>query len=138
MVEPEHPKLSILRQCELLGIPRGMFYYEPKETLEKNLSRPRRGAAKYPYLLKDKTIWLPNQLWASDITYIRLSSGTVYLVSIIDVYSRKILSFRVSNTMDTEFCVAAVTVGDNIPVLVHTLIFPKSGLEKWAQLNSNP
>ena len=52
----------------------------------KNLSKPRRGATKYPYLLKDKTIWLPNQVWASDITYIRLFSGTVYLVSIIDVY----------------------------------------------------
>ena len=56
MVEPEHSELSIRRQCELLGIPRGKYYYKPKETFEKNLSRPRRGAAKYPYLLKDKTI----------------------------------------------------------------------------------
>jgi len=75
---------------------------------ERNLSKPRRGAAKYPYLLKDKTIWLPNQVWASDITYIRLAGGTVYLVTIIDVYSRKILSFRISNTMDAEFCVEAL------------------------------
>jgi len=164
MVEPGHPKLSIRRQCELLGIPRAKYYYEPKEISKKedrelfilikilavlrerpfygyrkvaqalsglnvtmkqvrrimrkaglraiypgrNFSRPRRGAGKYPYLLKDKTIWLPNQVWASDITYIRLSSGTVYLVTIIDVYSRKILSFRISNTMDAEFCIAAL------------------------------
>ena len=74
----------------------------------KNLSRSRKGVGKYSYLLKDKTIWLPNQVWASDITYIRLSSGTVYLVTIIDVYSRKILSFRISNTMDLEFCIAAL------------------------------
>ena len=140
MVEPGHHKLSIRRQCELLGIPRAKYYYEPKETSKKedrelfilikilavlrerpfygyrkvahalsalnvtrkqvrrimrkaglraiypgrNLSRPRRGAGKYPYSLKDKTIWLPNQVWASDITYIRLSSGTVYLVTIAE------------------------------------------------------
>jgi putative transposase len=59
-------------------------------------------------LLKDKTIWLPNQVWASDITYIRLAGGTVYLVSIIDVYSRKVLSWQLSNTMDTSFCVATL------------------------------
>ena len=61
-----------------------------------------------PYLLKDKTIWLPNQVWASDITYIRVSSGTVYLVTIIDLYSRKVLSWHLSNTMDEGFCVAAL------------------------------
>jgi len=74
----------------------------------RNLSRPRRGSGKYSYLLKDKTIWLPNQVWASAITYIRLSAGTVYLLTIIDVYSRKIISFRISNMMDSEFCIAAL------------------------------
>ncbi len=75
-----------------------------------NLSKPKRGGAKYPYLLKDKAIWLPNQVWASDITDIRASSRTVYLylVTIIDVYSRKVLSWQLSNTMDAGFCVAAL------------------------------
>jgi putative transposase len=72
------------------------------------LSRPAKGSKKYPYLLRGKTIWLPNQVWASDITYIKLSGGYVYLVTIIDLYSRKILSWRVSNTMDAQFCVAAL------------------------------
>jgi hypothetical protein len=73
-----------------------------------NLSKPKEGGAKYPYLLKDKAIWLPNQVWASDITDIRVSSRTVYLVTIIDVYSRKVLSWQLSNTMDAGFCVAAL------------------------------
>ena len=74
----------------------------------RNLSRPKRGAAMYPYLLKDKTIWLPNQVWTSDIIYIRISSGTAYLVTIIDVFSRKVLSWQLSNTMDASFCVAVL------------------------------
>jgi putative transposase len=74
----------------------------------RNLSKAAKGHAKYPYLLRNKTIWLPNQVWASDITYIRLSGGYVYLTTIIDLFSRKILSWRVSNTMDAEFCVAAL------------------------------
>jgi putative transposase len=72
------------------------------------LSKPAKGSKKYPYLLRGKTIWLPNQVWASDITYIKLSDGYVYLVTIIDLYSRKILSWRVSNTMDAQFCVSAL------------------------------
>ena len=63
---------------------------------------------KYPYLLKGKKIWLPNQVWATDITYIRLSGGYVYLVVIMDLYSRKILTWSLSNTMDSAFCVAAL------------------------------
>jgi len=89
----------------------------------RNLSKPRKGAAKYPYLLKDKAIWLPNQVWASDIAYIRLSSGTVYLVTIIDVYSRKVLSWQLSNTIDPEFCVAAleeVILSYGIPCIFNT------------------
>jgi putative transposase len=74
----------------------------------KNLSKPSKYHKKYPYLLKGKKIWLPNQVWASDITYVRLSGGYVYLVAIIDLYSRKVLSWRLSNTMDTEFCVEAL------------------------------
>ncbi len=72
------------------------------------LSKPAKGSKKYPYLLKGMHIWLPNQVWASDITYLKLSGGYVYLVTIIDLYSRKVLSWRVSNTMDAQFCVSAL------------------------------
>ncbi len=72
------------------------------------LSKPAKGSKKYPYLLKGMNIWLPNQVWASDITYLKLSGGYVYLVTIIDLYSRKVLSWRVSNTMDAQFCVSAL------------------------------
>jgi putative transposase len=74
----------------------------------KRTSIPGKGHKKYPYLLQGKRIWLPNQVWATDITYIRLKGGNVYLVAIIDLYSRKVLSWRVSNTMDAEFCVSAL------------------------------
>lgn len=63
---------------------------------------------KYPYLLRGKLIWLPNQVWATDITYVKLKGGTVYLMAIIDLYSRKVLTWRLSNTMDAEFCVSAL------------------------------
>jgi len=61
------------------------------------LSKPAKGSKKYPYLLRGMNIWLPNQVWATDITYIKLSGGYVYLVAIIDLYSRKILSWQVSH-----------------------------------------
>ena len=59
----------------------------------------------YPYLLRGLDIVRPNQVWSTDITYIRLPRGFVYLVAIIDWYSRKVLSWRLSNTMDAGFCV---------------------------------
>jgi putative transposase len=59
----------------------------------------------YPYLLRGVDVIRPNQVWSTDITYIRLPSGFVYLVAIIDWYSRKVLSWRLSNTMDAGFCV---------------------------------
>ncbi len=74
----------------------------------KRTSIPAKGHARYPYLLRGKAIWLPNQVWATDITYIKLKGGYVYLAAIIDLYSRKVLSWRISNTMDAEFCVAAL------------------------------
>lgn len=58
----------------------------------------------YPYLLGDLTINAPNQVWATDITYLKLPSGFVYLVALIDLHSRYIVSWRLSNTMDTHFC----------------------------------
>ena len=74
----------------------------------KRLSIPSKMHKKYPYLLRDKDIWLPNQVWATDITYIKLAGGHVYLAAIIDLFSRKVLSWRLSNTLDTEFCISAL------------------------------
>lgn len=59
----------------------------------------------YPYLLRGVEINRPNQVWSTDITYLRLPGGFVYLVAIIDWYSRKVLSWRLSNTMEASFCV---------------------------------
>jgi putative transposase len=73
-----------------------------------NLSKARKEHKKYPYLLSGKVIRYPNQVWASDLTYIRLPGGHVYLVAIIDLYSRKVLSWRLSNSMKADFCVEAL------------------------------
>ena len=62
----------------------------------------------YPYLLRNLTVDRPNQVWAMDITYIPMARGFVYLTAVVDWYSRKILSWRLSNTMDTRFCLEAV------------------------------
>jgi putative transposase len=73
-----------------------------------NTSRPRKEDKKYPYLLRDLAVTRPNQVWATDITYIPLRHGFVYLVAIIDWFSRKVLSWRLSNTLDTSFCIEAL------------------------------
>jgi putative transposase len=70
-----------------------------------NTSKPHPQHKIYPYLLRGVDIIRPNQVWSTDITYIRLPRGFVYLVAIIDWYSRKVLSWRLSNTMDAGFCV---------------------------------
>jgi putative transposase len=70
-----------------------------------NTSKPHPQHKLYPYLLRGVDIIRPNQVWSTDITYIRLPRGFVYLVAIIDWYSRKVLSWRLSNTMDAGFCV---------------------------------
>lgn len=62
----------------------------------------------YPYLLRGVSVTRPNQVWSTDVTYIRLTRGFVYLVAIVDWYSRKVLSWRLSNTMDAAFCVDAL------------------------------
>lgn len=69
-----------------------------------NTSSPHPEHKVYPYLLRGVEVTRPNQVWSTDITYIRLARGFVYLVAIIDWYSRKVLAWRLSNTMDTEFC----------------------------------
>lgn len=162
-IEPDHPHLSIERQCELLGLARSSYYYEPVPESEENLllmrlldeqytrtpfygsrrmtawlqtqgyavnrkrvlrlmramgveaifpqphlSRPGQPAQKYPYLLRGVTLDRSNQVWSCDITYIRLQKGFVYLMAIMDWYSRYVLSWEVSVTLDTSFCLEAL------------------------------
>ncbi len=73
-----------------------------------NTSRPGKGHKIYPYLLKGLTIDRPNQVWATDLSYIPMAKGFVYVVAIMDWYSRKVLAWRVSNSMDADFCVDAL------------------------------
>jgi putative transposase len=163
MIEPDHPQLSIVRQCELVSISRSGFYYRPAGETPLNVTlmrlidaqfletpwygsrqmarhlrregymvgrkRVRRLMAKmglapiyqrprttvphpehrvYPYLLRDLVIDRPNQVWCADLTYIPMRRGFLYLVAIMDWATRKVLSWRVSNTMDVAFCLEAL------------------------------
>jgi putative transposase len=73
-----------------------------------NTSKRNKAHPVYPYLLKKVEIERPNHVWSTDITYIKLNGSFVYLVAIIDWYSRKVLSWELSNTMETEFCISAL------------------------------
>ena len=84
----------LMRQMGLAGMAPG-----------PNTSRSHPDHKVYPYLLRGVDVVRPNQVWSTDITYIRLAHGFVYLVAIIDWYSRRVLSWRLSNTMDALFCV---------------------------------
>ncbi len=75
---------------------------------KKGTSRPGKGHKIYPYLLRGLEVNRPNQVFCSDITYIPMAKGFVYLVVIMDWYSRRVLSWRLSNTMDSSFCVDAL------------------------------
>ena len=163
MVKSTHPRLSIARQCLLLGISRSTFYYEAigespfnldlmriidGQFLETpffgsrqmvrwlrrrglrisrkriarlmrkmglsaiyqkpNTSKPFPGHKIYPYLLKGMTIDAVNQVWCADVCYIPMRRGFLYLVAIMDWHSRKVLSWRLSNTLEADFCVAAL------------------------------
>jgi putative transposase len=163
LIEPGHPTLSVVRQCELVSISRSGFYYQPVGETELNLAlmrlidaqfldtpwygsrqmashlrregyqvgrkRIRRLMAKtglvpiyqrprttvphpehriYPYLLREMVITRPNQVWCADITYIPMRRGFLYLAAVMDWATRKVLSWRVSNTMDADFWVAAL------------------------------
>ncbi len=155
---------SVRRQCVLVGLARGRFYYTPAAPSEENLKLMRRldelyleapwmgarplaavlrrefdipvgrkrvarlkrlmglytvyraprttipqaGDEKFPYLLREIDITRPNQVWATDITYIPMRGGFLYLVAVVDWYSRKVLSWRLSSTMESEFCVEAL------------------------------
>ena len=90
----------VRRLMRLMGLE--AVYQKPRTSI------PNPEHKRYPYLLRDLTITRPNQVWCTDITYIPMKKGFLYLVAIMDWYSRKVLSFRLSNTMDTDFCVAAL------------------------------
>jgi putative transposase len=70
-----------------------------------NTSRPHPEHKIYPYLLRGVFVVRPDQVWSTDITYIRLARGFAYLVAVIDWYSRRVLSWRISNSMESDFCV---------------------------------
>ena len=163
MIEPAHPRLSIVRQCALLQMSRSGRYYRPTgetaatltlmrlideaflecpyygsrqmmrhlQRLGRRVSRNRVGRLMrkmgmrtiyqkpntsaphpehpiYPYLLRDLPIVRPNQVWCTDITYIPMRRGFLYLVAVMDWQSRRVLSWRLSNTMDVSFCVEAL------------------------------
>jgi putative transposase len=73
-----------------------------------NLSRPAPGHEIYPYLLRGVSVERPNQVWSTDITYIPMHGGFLYLVAVMDWFSRFVLSWELSNTMETGFCLAAL------------------------------
>lgn len=163
MVDRACGKLSIARQCRLLGISRSTFYHTPCGESAENLALMRRidalfleypffGSRQmaralrreglcvgrhrvrrlmrlmglrtiyqtprtsdphpahriYPYLLRGLTINRANQVWCTDITYIPMRKGFLYLVAIMDWHTRRVLSWELSNTMDTGFCVSAL------------------------------
>ena len=96
--------------------------------LEAIYRKPRTSVANpdhrvYPYLLRGLTIERPNQVWCADITYIPVKGGFLYLVAIMDWASRRVLAWRLSNTMDTSFCLAALAEaleGYGIPEIFNT------------------
>ncbi len=165
MVEVNHPDLSIRRQCELLGLNRSTFYYEPtgatpedlrlmrlideqytacpfygrrrmtewltrqgEEVNRKRVQRlmrnmgleaiypkPRlsaagRGHQIYPYLLRGVKIERPDQVWSADITYVPMPSGFMSLAAVIDWYSRYVITWRLSNTLEGAFCLEMLEV----------------------------
>lgn len=163
MIEPSHVQLSVRQQCELIGLNRATYYYEPavESALNLELMRlldeqymrtpfygwprmtvylqqqgyainhkrvqrlmqkmdiqalyPKPSLSKshpehkvYPYLLGSLEISHPNQVWSTDITYIPMRNGFLYLVAVMDWYSRYVLSWRLANTLDNCFCIEAV------------------------------
>ena len=90
----------VQRLMRLMGIE--AIYPKPKT------SRPHPAHKVYPYLLRGMTIDQPNQVWSADITYIPMSRGFMYLVAVMDWHSRRLLSWRLSNTAEADFCVAAL------------------------------
>lgn len=91
---------KVQRLMQLMGLE--AIYPKPKT------SRPHPGHKAYPYLLRNLNIDHPNQVWAADITFIPMARGFMYLVAVMDWHSRKVLSWRLSNTLEADFCVEAL------------------------------
>jgi putative transposase len=91
------------RVGRLMGV-MGLAAIYPKPKMSQSSPEHRI----YPYLLGNVTLTAPNQVWSTDITYVRLASGFMYLVAILDWFSRYVLSWRLSNTLDNAFCLAAL------------------------------
>jgi putative transposase len=159
LIEPDHPALSVRRQCELLGLSRSSLYYGPgveapedlrlmRRIDEQYTARPYHGSRRmmiwlneqgegvnrkrvqrlmrimgleaiypkprlslagkghriYPYLLRGVKIVRPDQVWSTDITYVPMASGFMYLAAVIDWYSRYVIGWGLSNTLDGSFC----------------------------------
>jgi putative transposase len=159
LIEPMHPRLSLRRQCELIGLSRSSWYYVPARESVENLQlmrlldeqylrtpfygwprmtallrqqgyrinhkrvqrlmqrmglqalypKPRTTVASpvhriYPYLLRGVAVTHPNQVWSADITYLPMMQGFMYLVAILDWFSRYVVAWQVSNTLDGWFC----------------------------------
>ena len=119
MIDRTHP-LPITRQAEALGMARSTVYALPTPLSDRDLDLMKRMGIEalyrkprttkkhpehrvYPYLLRGLSIDRPNQVFAMDITYIPMARGFVYLVAVLDWYSRKVLSWKVSITMDVHF-----------------------------------
>ncbi len=102
-LKAEGQKVNRKRVQRLMGLMDiEAIYQKPRTTKSSPEHR------KYPYLLREMRITYPNQVWATDITYIRLRRGFVYLVAIMDWFSRYVLSWRLSNTLETSFCIEAL------------------------------
>jgi len=169
MIEPDHPHISIVRQCALLGISRSAYYYAPAVRSSEDLQRMRiidevftrhpyygsrrladelcrqgyetgrdharalmremgieaiypkkrlsrssapglqnKGHKVYPYLLKGLLINRPDQVWCTDSTYVRLQHGFAYLVAVMDWFSRYVLAWEMSMSLESGFCVSAL------------------------------
>lgn len=104
-----------------------------------NTSLRNEKHAIYPYLLSGLVISRPNQIWSTDITYIKINNGWMYLVAIIDLYSRHIIAWRLSNTMDASFCLdmleEALTVGK--PEILNTDQGSQYTCDAWIRMVQN-
>lgn len=97
-----HP-VNYKRIRRLMRLMRLMPIYQKLDT-----SKPAKGHKTYPYLLGGLRVERPNQVWCADITYLPMRNGFLYLVAIMDWYTRKLLAWRISNTLEADFCVEAL------------------------------
>ena len=130
----------IRKELEILGYNR-VTRYKVKELMKimrieaiypkRKTSIPNKDHIKYPYLLRGKKITKVNEVWSIDITFIKLDKGWIYMVAIIDWYSRKVISWRLSNTMDVEFCIECLKESLEIgtPEIFNS--------DQWSQFTSN-